>query len=82
MGVQEQAHLGGTVRRLRKAAGLSQWGLAHGAGLSMSVVCAIEQGRKRDPRLSTLRALAGALGVGLDALAEGLPAPKKKGKRP
>jgi transcriptional regulator with XRE-family HTH domain len=53
------------------------WGLAGAPGLSMSVVEGIEQGRRRNPRLSTLLALAGALGVGLDALTGGLPAAKK-----
>jgi transcriptional regulator with XRE-family HTH domain len=38
------------------------------AGLSMSLITQLEQGLKSDPRLSTLRALAGALGVSLDVL--------------
>jgi transcriptional regulator with XRE-family HTH domain len=70
------------VRQLRKAAGLTQQTLAVKAGLSMSAVVQIESGRIPDPRVSTLKALAVALGVSLDELAfderEERPA---KGKR-
>jgi transcriptional regulator with XRE-family HTH domain len=70
------------VKRLRAAAGLTQQQLATAAGLSVSVVSQIEQGTNEDPRLSTLAALARALGASLDALAvsteptdTGTPAP-------
>jgi transcriptional regulator with XRE-family HTH domain len=52
---------GKRLQGLREAAGLSQQELAFRAGLSVSVVCQIEQGRKKDPKLSTLVALALAL---------------------
>jgi transcriptional regulator with XRE-family HTH domain len=55
---------------LREAAGLSQQDLAVAAGLSVSVVSKIEQGTNTDPRLNTLKALARALNVGIDVLAE------------
>jgi transcriptional regulator with XRE-family HTH domain len=84
------------LKQLRKAAGLTQQGLAMKAGLSVSAVVQIENGTIPDPRISTLRALAKAMGVTLDQLAgeddgdqgeapaEGPepPAPKKpKGKK-
>jgi transcriptional regulator with XRE-family HTH domain len=47
------------LRKLRIAAGLSQQDLAVNAGLSLSVVGQAEHGRKSDPRVSTVRALAG-----------------------
>jgi transcriptional regulator with XRE-family HTH domain len=57
------------LKELRKAAGLTQQGLAMKAGLSISAVVQIELGKIPDPRVSTLRSLARALGVTLDALA-------------
>jgi transcriptional regulator with XRE-family HTH domain len=60
--------MGVNVKKLRQAAGWSQQQLATLAGLSMSAVALIEQGKKPDPHLSTVVALAGALGVSLDEL--------------
>jgi transcriptional regulator with XRE-family HTH domain len=57
------------LKRLRKAAEMTQQALASAAGLSISVVVQIESGKIPDPRVSTLRALAKALGVGLLDLA-------------
>lgn len=61
--------LASRVKRLREAAGLSQMGLAVKAGLSLSMIAQVEQGQKVDPRVSTLRAIAEALGATLDELA-------------
>lgn len=64
------ASLDGTMHPLtawRKAAGLTQAELGHKAGVRTSTVCNIENG-KIDPRLSTVKALADALGVDLDDL--------------
>lgn len=55
-----------TIRRMR---GLSQADLAAKAGLSVVAVFHLEQGRRDDPKLSTLAKLADALGVTLDRLA-------------
>jgi transcriptional regulator with XRE-family HTH domain len=55
--------LGQKVRRLRKQAGMNQQQLAAAAGLAMSMVTHIEQGRTKDPRWSTIQALAKGLGV-------------------
>jgi DNA-binding XRE family transcriptional regulator len=56
------------VKKLREAAGLSQEDLAGKARLSLSAICKIEQGKKPDPRVSTVQALAAALGVDCTAL--------------
>ena len=75
------------LKRLRDAAGLTQQELANRAGLSISAVVQIEGGRKNDPRLSTLHALALGLGVPVTelivSLEEGTPetAPKRRGKK-
>ncbi len=64
------ASLDGTIHPLtawRKATGLTQAALAHKAGVRTSTVCNIEN-RKIDPRLSTMKALANALGVDVDDL--------------
>jgi transcriptional regulator with XRE-family HTH domain len=80
--------IGDRLKRLRTAAGLTQQALATKAGLSMSAIIHIEKGRIPDPRGSTLKALAGALGVTVDELLsedepEAPPAEDetKKGKR-
>ncbi len=64
------ASLDGTLHPLtawRKAAGLTQAALAQRASIRTSTVCNIENG-KIDPRLSTMKALAGVLGVDVDDL--------------
>jgi transcriptional regulator with XRE-family HTH domain len=74
------------VRQLREAKGLSQQALAVAAGLSISVVTQIEQGHREDPRVSTVVAIARALGVSVDALVapgtvEGEPSPAGEAPR-
>jgi DNA-binding XRE family transcriptional regulator len=73
---KQRSTLARRLRNLREAKDLTRQALATAAGLSMSVVAAIEQGRIPDPRSSTLRALATALGVTLDEL---LPPPTERG---
>jgi transcriptional regulator with XRE-family HTH domain len=80
----EEMTLAVRLKALRNAARMSQQELATRAGLSMSMVAQLEQGTKTDPRVSTLVALAKALGVDLNTLAgfdEPVPAPPKRGKR-
>jgi transcriptional regulator with XRE-family HTH domain len=60
--------LSARLKRLREAAGLSQPALASRAGLSADAVRAIEQGRRADPKGSTLLRLAEALGTGVEDL--------------
>ena len=72
---------------LREAAKLSQQEVAARAELSESMVAKMEQGRKADPRASTIIALAKALSVRPGQLIEDLTKPpegafkKKKGKK-
>ena len=54
--------VGGNIRRLRKAAGLSQEALAERAGFAMRYVSGIERGEE-NPSLRILVMLAGALDV-------------------
>jgi transcriptional regulator with XRE-family HTH domain len=56
------------LKQLREAAGLSQQELAVAAGLSVSIVSQIEQGRREDPRVSTLAAVARVLSATIDDL--------------
>jgi transcriptional regulator with XRE-family HTH domain len=51
------------LKTLRESACLSQQEVAERAHLSLSLVAKLEQGKKGDPRASTLLALADALGV-------------------
>jgi transcriptional regulator with XRE-family HTH domain len=78
------------LQTLRESSGLSQQEVADRADLSLSLVAKMEQGRKADPRASTLLALADALGVRAGRLIEDLTRPpegtfpskrKKKGKK-
>jgi transcriptional regulator with XRE-family HTH domain len=77
--------LGERVRQLRIAAGMSQQTLAVAAGLSISVVAQLEQGLREDPRISTVAAIARALGVTIDELmpktGPGEPATAKKTRK-
>lgn len=59
--------LGPKIRRLRMKAGLTLEDLAARAGLTPHFIGSVELGQ-RDPSVSTVKALAGALGVRLGAL--------------
>jgi transcriptional regulator with XRE-family HTH domain len=79
-------NVGRSVRALREERGLSQMALAVAAGLSLNAVARLEQGGIPDPRLSTVVAIARALGVTLDQLVKvppgtELPAEESKPKR-
>src|SRR5262249_12650055 len=63
------------IRTLREAAGLSQQEVAVKGDLSRSLVAKLEQGKKADPRASTLLALAQALNVRPGELLENLTPP-------
>lgn len=64
----ELVGIGPVLRHLRENRGWTREALAYHAGLSWAAVAQIETGRRPDPRLSTLVALARALGVALDDL--------------
>lgn len=55
--------LGAQLRRHRVAAALTQERLAEKAGISPAGVAALESGRRRSPRLTTVSLLADALGL-------------------
>jgi transcriptional regulator with XRE-family HTH domain len=57
------------IKRLRKAKGFTQEALARAAGVSLAYIGRLETGH-HDPKLSTLRKLAKALGVPVTALLE------------
>jgi transcriptional regulator with XRE-family HTH domain len=74
-----------TLRTLRRRAGLTCRALARQSRLTREAINKIELGRVRDPRLSTLRALAGTLGVTLDVVADSIrahrPSPGNRRRR-
>jgi transcriptional regulator with XRE-family HTH domain len=65
---------GQNLKRLRKAKGLSQSGLARSAGLTSVAISLLESGQ-RQPMLDTAEALAIALGCTLDDLRNPTPTP-------
>src|SRR5262245_15670075 len=60
------------LKGLREARDMSQQDLAVKADLSLSLVAKLEQGKKADPRASTLLALMSALEVKAGDLLDGL----------
>jgi transcriptional regulator with XRE-family HTH domain len=66
------------LKRLREAAGLSQQDLAVAAGLSVGMVAQLEQGKRADPRVSTVAGLARVLGVTIDELVAGAKPRRKR----
>ena len=64
----DPSRIGTTLRAARARRGWSRETLAHHSGLSWSAIAQIESGRRKDVRLSSLSALAGALGVSIDYL--------------
>jgi transcriptional regulator with XRE-family HTH domain len=63
--------IGPALRTARQRRGWSRDQLAARAGVSSAAITQIETGRRSDPRLSSLLALAGALGSSLDQLVGG-----------
>lgn len=66
---KKQDSLASRLRRIREKEGLSSYALAAQSGVAASMLSRIESGQTTDPRLSTLRAIAAALGCSLDSLA-------------
>jgi DNA-binding SARP family transcriptional activator/DNA-binding XRE family transcriptional regulator len=62
-GAEPGSRFGALVRAFRRKAGLTQQELANKAGLSLGALRDIEQSRRRRPRLSSVIALADALGL-------------------
>ena len=81
MSETEVSNLARRVRDIRESKAMTQQQLAVAAGLSLSLVSAIEQGTRGDPKMSTVAALARALGVDVAELFRGpTPAKARKGK--
>jgi transcriptional regulator with XRE-family HTH domain len=72
LGEAVRYHFGRRLRRLRRDRDLSQEALAHMAGLDRTYVSGVERG-ERNPTLVNVCRLAGALGVDLAVLLEGVP---------
>ena len=61
------------VKELAEQRGLTQEELARLAGIRTSAVIGVWRNRVQAPRFDTLRAIAKALGVGIDDLYEEIP---------
>jgi transcriptional regulator with XRE-family HTH domain len=68
--VRNRSTLASNLRRLRKAAGLSQYALAEKSGVSRPTIANIETDQYSTTALSTLASLAAALGCSISDLAE------------
>lgn len=65
------SRIGGTLRSARERIGWSREALAYHSGLSWAAISQIESGRRQEVRVSSLVALATALGVSIDYLVGG-----------
>jgi transcriptional regulator with XRE-family HTH domain len=65
------SRLGGSLRSARERMGWSREALAYHSGLSWAAIAQIESGRRQEVRVSSLVALASALGVSVDYLVGG-----------
>jgi transcriptional regulator with XRE-family HTH domain len=63
-----ESRIGASLKAARARLGWSRETLAHHSGVSWSAIAQIESGRRKDVRLSSLSALAEALGVSVDYL--------------
>jgi transcriptional regulator with XRE-family HTH domain len=68
MSTVDTSRIGATLRATRARLGWSRETLAHHSGVSWSAIAQIESGRRKDVRLTSLTALARALGVSVDYL--------------
>jgi transcriptional regulator with XRE-family HTH domain len=69
--------IGSSLRAARERAGWSREALAYHSGLTVAAIAQIESGRRKDVRLTSLLALARALGVSVDHLSGGTTAGSK-----
>jgi transcriptional regulator with XRE-family HTH domain len=66
--VTSTSRIGDSLKAARTRLGWTRETLAHHSGISWSAIAQIESGRRRDVRLTSLAALAEALGVSVDYL--------------
>jgi transcriptional regulator with XRE-family HTH domain len=64
----DSSRIAATLKAARERVGWSREALAYHSGVSWSAIVQIESGRRKDVRLSSLSALADALGVSVDYL--------------
>jgi transcriptional regulator with XRE-family HTH domain len=64
----ESPRIATTLRTVRERLGWSREALAYHSGVSFAAIAQIESGRRKDVRLSSLSALADALGISVDYL--------------
>lgn len=67
-----------TFRQLRESVHISQYRLAKLTGVEQTTISQIELGKVRDPRWSTISALAAAIGVTPGAVAKAIKETAKK----
>ena len=60
--------LAANIRRIRKKKGLSQEKLARLADISNNTLVKIEMGMAKEPTITTVKKIAGALNVSIDEL--------------
>src|SRR5579863_9200188 len=65
------SRIGGSLRSARERKGWTREALAYHSGLSWAAIAQIESGRRQQVRVSSLVALASALGVSVDYLVGG-----------
>jgi transcriptional regulator with XRE-family HTH domain len=68
-GDDPQPALGAAIRELREKRGTTQEDLAHDAGITVGTLSLVERGRS-NPAWGTVKGIAKALGVTMDALAK------------
>jgi transcriptional regulator with XRE-family HTH domain len=72
-----------TFRQLLKESGLTAYRLAKLSGVEQTTISQLELGKVRDPRWSTIAALANALDTGVGTVAKAIAETKPaKAKRP
>src|ERR1700722_5577025 len=71
MGYMASSRIGESLKSARERMGWSREALAYHSGLSWSAITQIESGRRQAGRVSSLVALASALGVSVDYLVGG-----------
>jgi predicted ATPase/DNA-binding CsgD family transcriptional regulator/transcriptional regulator with XRE-family HTH domain len=79
---RKPAPFGVLLLRLRAAAGLTQEQLAARAGLSPNAIAALESGKRRTPRPTTVELLAAALGLEAQERAQFAAAARESGEAP
>jgi transcriptional regulator with XRE-family HTH domain len=81
MAVREMTLNAARLKQLRALAGLTQQELATRAEVSIALILGLEQGKQDNPRLTTLRKLAAALGCTVGRLVDEPPSAVAPPKR-